>query len=457
MDNERLLRVLHQYFEESIFITDGEGNVIFANEKAAARLGTTTDKLEGRNVRELMKDGLYSSSTVLEAIRTKKPVTGSLGGNAKHVTFSNSVPVLDREGNVELVVTNNMSQQQNLEWERIFNEDRKENTRLKRERDFMRLKDQRMLVANSPLMKNVLSTIDAVAPTESSVVILGESGTGKDMIAQLIHEKSNRMENSYIGVNCAAMPENLLESELFGYESGAFTGAQPGGKIGLFEATTGGTLFLDEIGEMSLALQSKLLRVLENREIRRVGGVENIPVDVRIICATNKDLEELVKEKKFREDLYYRLSVFTIKLPPLCERKEDIIPIAELFLRELNAKYGENKVLSDITVQTMLDYYWPGNIRELRNVIERIFVVSPGNELIFTPIPTAEYGEIDDEGRPRGLVLKEFSGLKEFMNYAEDEYIKKIMKECDGSVGKTAEKLGIHRSVLYRKLHKNDK
>lgn len=457
MDNKRLLDALHDYFEESIFITDGEGNILFANKKASQRLNIPVERLEGRNVRDLMEEGAYVNSTVLEAIRTKKPVVGSLGGNSEHVTYSNSVPILDANGDVELVVTNNMSQKQNLEWERIINKDREENTRLKRELDYLRLKDQRMLVANSPQMKNVLATIDAVAPTDSSIVILGESGTGKDVIAQLIHEKSNRAEKGYISVNCAAMPESLLESELFGYVPGAFTGAAPGGKMGLFEATSGGTLFLDEIGEMSLALQSKLLRVLENKEIRRVGGLETIPVDVRIICATNRKLEQMVKEKTFREDLYYRLSVFTIALPPLCERKEDIIPIAEMFLRELNAKHGTSKVLSDLTMETMLNYYWPGNIRELRNVIERIYVVSPGNELIFTPIPTAEYGKIDPSGKPAGLAIMEFSGLKEFINYAENEYITRTLAEYNGSVSQAAKKLGIHRSVLYRKLQKSNR
>ena len=455
MNEKKILDALHDYFEESIFITDGEGNVLFANRLAAQRLGTTVENLEGRNVNELLAEGLYENSTVLEAIKTKSTVVRSLGGNRDHLTYSNSVPILDEKGNVELVVTNNMSPKRNLEWEEIISKDRLENTRLRREMEYLRLKDQRLLVSNSPQMKNVLATIDAVAPTDSSVVILGESGTGKDMIAKLVHEKSKRSENSYISVNCAAMPENLLESELFGYESGAFTGAKTGGKIGLFEATSGGTLFLDEIGEMSLALQSKLLRALENKEIRRVGGVENIPIDVRIICATNNNLEKMVKEKKFRDDLYYRLSVFTINLPPLSQRKEDIIPIAEMFLRELNAKYGKSKVLSDVTIETMMNYYWPGNIRELRNVMERIFVVSPGNELIFTPVPTAEYGKLDEKGRPIGLSIREFSGLKEFMDYAEREYITRIMQECDNSVGKTAERLGIHRSVLYRKLHKD--
>ena len=454
MEWKTLLDSLHDYYEESIFITDGEGNIIFANRVAGKRLGVPCEELEGSNVRELMERGIYERSTVLEAIRTKKPVIGALQDHNNAEIYSHSVPVLDENGDVTLVVTSNMSIKHNLEWENIIREGQVEYNRLKRERDFHRLQDQRVLVANSQVMKNIMSMIDAIAPTDSSVVILGESGTGKDMFAQLIHERSNRADQGYISINCAAMPESLLESELFGYESGAFTGAMAGGKIGLFEAASGGTLFLDEIGEMSLSLQSKLLRVLENKEIRRVGGLENIPVDVRVICATNNNLEEMIREKTFREDLYYRLSVFTVKLPALKDRREDIVPIAEMFLRELNNKHGTHKVLSDVTVETMEHYSWPGNIRELRNVIERIYVVSPGNELIFTPIPTAEYGQIDQAGRPQGLQIREFGNLKEFMDYAEKEDIKKVMQECGGAMNKTAAKLGIHRSVLYRKLHK---
>ncbi len=454
MDQKNILDALHDYFEESIFVTDGEGKILFSNETASHRLGTTSEELEGRNIRELLEEGLYERSTVLEAIRTKETVVGSLYKNPQQAVFSNSVPVLGPDGEVELVVTNNMSPEQNMHWEEIIRNHNRENERLRRKLDYLQLQDQRVIVAESPAMQNVLRTIDAVAPTESSVVILGKSGTGKDLIAQLIHEKSSRKDQSFIGINCAAMPENLLESELFGYEGGAFTGARQGGKIGLFEATTGGTLFLDEVGEMSLALQSKLLRVLENKEIRRIGGVETIPIDVRMICATNSNLEQMVQDGAFREDLYYRLSVFTLNLPPLKDRKEDIIPIAERFLGELNRKYGTNKRLSSVAMRSMMDYSWPGNIRELRNVIERTYVVSPGEELMFAPVPMA----VPDESHgafqgPHEQI--EFASLKEFVNYAEDKYIRKIMDECGGSVNQTAQRLGIHRSVLYRKLHRD--
>lgn len=452
-DKQKLLDALHEHFRESIFVTDGEGNVIFANKVSSERLGIPVENMEGRNVRELLNRGLYKYSTVLEAIETKKETVGEINSDGDLHTFSNSVPIMDDAGNIELVVTNNMSVQRNKEWEEIIAREKQEADYLRRELDYLRLKDRRVLIANSPKMRNVINTIDIVSPTDSSIVILGESGTGKDMIAEMIHEKSRRASRSFISVNCAAMPENLLESELFGYEGGAFSGALTKGKIGLFEAASGGTLFLDEIGEMSPALQSKLLRVIENHEIRRVGGVKNIPVDVRIICATNRNLESMVNEHTFREDLYYRLSVFTLELPSLRERTEDIMPIAELFLKELNDRYNTNKRFSDITVDTMMTYNWPGNIRELRNVIERIFVVSRGNELVFTPIPTASYGTHFSE-MPNPLITEDSASLKEFVEKVETQYIQKVLDECGGIVTEAAKRLGVHRSVLYRKLAK---
>lgn len=452
MDAEKLLKAIRDYYDESIFVTDGNGVVVYANQVAAERLGADLDSLIGKNVRDLVADGMYSKSTTLEAIRTKRPSYGQINDNGEMITYSNSVPVLDEEGNVSLVVTNNMSLERKAQWDLVISRAQSENERLRLERDYLRLQDQRVIIADSGIMKRILEMVAWVAPMDSNVVISGESGTGKDLIARLIHEKSHRSENAFLSVNCAAMPEQLLESELFGYEGGAFTGALSKGKIGLFEATSGGTLFLDEVGEMSLALQSKLLRVLENHEVRRVGGLTNIPVDVRVICATNRDLAEMVKEKTFREDLYYRLSVFNIDLPPLRDRSEDIIPIAELFLHGLNEKYGKNKRFPDVTKETMLSYSWPGNIRELRNVVERIFVINSGDELGFTPAPRARIGE-----NGTGLSYFDIGAYSDFRSYMEDaerKYIDYALEKCGGSVAAAAAMLGLHRSALYRKLGK---
>ncbi len=453
INNDKLIEALRDYYRESIFVTDGSGNVIFANEVASQRVGLPLDELIGRNVQDMVSEGVYSYSTVMESIRTKREVAAEINSSDDLHTFSNSVPVMDETGRVNLVVTNNMSIEHSKEWEEIIGRQKQKTDMLKRELDYLRLRDKRVIIANSKEMKDILNSVNTIASSDANIVILGESGTGKDMIAQIIHEQSWRSNESFISVNCAAMPENLLESELFGYEGGAFTGALSKGKIGLFEAASGGTLFLDEIGEMSPALQSKLLRVIENHELRRVGGVQNIPVDVRIICATNSNLEEMIQARTFREDLYYRLAVFTLKLPRLSERPDDIIPIAELFLKELNEKYNTHKHFSDITIETMKNYSWPGNIRELRNVVERIFVVSRGDELVFTPVPTASYGQYFSE-MPNPLLVNDGMSLKEFTDSVESQYITKVLNECGGVVTEAAKRLGVHRSVIYRKLNK---
>ena len=451
MDEKKILEAIGEYYEESVFITDGKGDVIFVNRIGAERLGTSRENLIGRNVNELIAEGIYQHSTTLDVIRTRQPIIAEINAIGDDHSFSHSVPVLDEDGNVAMVVTNNMSMRHSKEWESVIAGERRQSEILRRTLDHLRLNDQRIIVAASKVMQNVLSMAETVAPTDASVVILGESGTGKDNVAHLIHEKSNRAQNAFISVNCAALPEDLMESELFGYEAGSFTGALGKGKIGLFEAADGGTLFLDEIGEMSPGLQSKFLRVLENREIRRIGGVKSIPVNVRIICATNTDLQKMVEQKRFREDLYYRLSVFTLRLPPLRDRREDILPIAQFFLQELNEKYGEQKTFSQEAVDTMQRYDWPGNIRELRNVVERIHVISHGEELVFSPAPLAFF-EWEQSPAPVMPSPKETIPLHEYMKKTEQEYIRRVVKEC-GSMKAAAERLGVHRSLLYRKLN----
>jgi PAS domain S-box-containing protein len=452
-EKDALIEALRTHYRDSIFVTDGYGNITFANEVSSQRLGVPISELEGRNVSDLVKEGVYGHSTVMEAIETKQEVAGEINFTDDLHTFSNSVPIMDENGKVIMVVTNNMSIARGKEWEEIISREKQKADMLKRELDYLRLRDKSVIIANSHEMREILNSVYAIASSDANIVILGESGTGKDMIARIIHEQSWRSDESFISVNCAAMPENLLESELFGYEGGAFTGALSKGKIGLFEAASGGTLFLDEIGEMSPALQSRLLRVIENHEIRRVGGIENIPVDVRIICATNSNLEDMIHDKTFREDLYYRLAVFTLKLPRLADRKDDIIPIAELFLKELNDRNNTHKRFSDITIETMKNYSWPGNIRELRNVVERIFVISRGDELVFTPVPTASYGNYFSE-LPNPLLGNDEMTLKEFTDKVESQYITKVLDECGGVVTEAAKRLGVHRSVIYRKLNK---
>lgn len=296
------------------------------------------------------------------------------------------------------------------------------------------------IIGESKAIRDVLSTVARVAKTDSTVLIRGDSGTGKELVARAIHTLSDRVSRNFISLSCAAIPETLLESELFGYEKGAFTGATRR-KEGRFELADAGTLFLDEIGDLSLETQVKLLRVIEAQEFERLGGKETIKVSVRIISATNQDLERKIKEKSFREDLYYRLNVVSILIPPLRERKEDILPLVEHFIQKYNQKTG--KKIQGITTEAkdiLLSYPWPGNIRELENVIERAIVLSRG-EAIDKP-DLAYLSAQKAEQFPSDFSLKEL----------EKSQILKVLERTGGNLSQAAELLGIHRNTLRLKM-----
>lgn len=300
----------------------------------------------------------------------------------------------------------------------------------------------------SPQIKELKKLAARVAQGEANVLLLGESGTGKDLFARAIHQASRRKKEPFIKINCAAIPENLLEAELFGYEEGAFTGAARGGKPGKFELADGGTVFLDEIGDLPLSMQPKLLRVLQERSFERVGGRKTLNVDVRIIAATNKDLASLVKEGKFRLDLYYRLAVITLHIPPLRERPMDIEPICRSLIQKFNTKYAlEVQGLSPKVKELFEEYPWPGNVRELENVLEYAFnFLDPEDKLILPEhLPPSFTQSISSSG---GLELKKAVAL------AEQEAIKKALLAAKGNKQEAARLLGIHPSGLYQKLKK---
>lgn len=296
------------------------------------------------------------------------------------------------------------------------------------------------IIGESKAIRDVLSTVARVAKTDSTVLIRGDSGTGKELVARAIHTLSDRASRNFISLSCAAIPETLLESELFGYEKGAFTGATRR-KEGRFELADEGTLFLDEIGDLSLETQVKLLRVIETQEFERLGGKETIKVSVRIISATNQDLERKIKEKSFREDLYYRLNVVSILIPPLRERKEDILPLVEHFIQKYNQKTG--KKIQGITTEAkdiLLSYPWPGNIRELENVIERAIVLSRGEAIDKTDLAYLSIQKA--EQYPSDFSLKEL----------EKSQILKVLEKTGGNLTQAAELLGIHRNTLRLKM-----
>lgn len=337
--------------------------------------------------------------------------------------------------------------QQTLEFWRLKEEN------ILQKRRIENLFDASRIVGRSRKMKEVLERVAQVAPTEATVLILGESGTGKELIANALHQGSGRSDKRFIKVNCAALPETLLESELFGHEKGAFTGAIAR-RPGRFELADGGTIFLDEIGEMTLATQSKLLRVVQEREFEPVGSARTVKVDIRIITATNRTLEDEVKKGTFREDLFYRLNVVPISLPPLRERKEDIPLLVEHFLKVYNEKNNRNlQGFHPRALDAMMRYAWPGNIRELENVVERAVILSRDDFIPFSELPAAvrEVAGEDDtrqvrEGLRPGMTIKEM----------ERELIIKTLEDNDSNRTRTARVLGITRRTLQHKLKEYD-
>ncbi|MFM1655628.1 sigma-54 interaction domain-containing protein [Brevibacillus sp. B_LB10_24] len=307
--------------------------------------------------------------------------------------------------------------------------------------------DQSYLVMSSDTMKSVYKSIDNVAKYDSTVLILGESGVGKEVLVKRIHDSSPRAKGPLVRINCGAIPDNLMESEMFGYEKGAFTGATNQGKLGLISLANKGTLFLDEIGELSPAIQVKLLRVIQERHFYPIGGVKPVMADVRFIAATNKNLRSMVDSGKFREDLYYRLNVVPIIVPSLRDRKEDIPQLIQFFLQKFQKKYNKSMTITESACRLLCEYDWPGNIRELENMIERLIVTATSDAIVHDDIP--EEILVKGEQPPR------FTGgtLKELMSEYECQIIKAALQHQE-SLNKASRQLGIDVSTLSRKCKK---
>jgi DNA-binding NtrC family response regulator len=309
------------------------------------------------------------------------------------------------------------------------------------------------LVGLSPAIREVQTRIDQVAHApDTTVLISGQSGTGKELVARCIHERSSRRHGPFVALNCAALTESLLEAELFGYEPGAFTGAQKDGKAGLFAVAAGGTLFLDEIGEMEPTLQAKLLRVLQERSFRRVGGVQDTPADVRIIASTNRDLRQMVQSGGFREDLFYRLNVMTVHVPPLRERAADIPLLSHFFLDQIGRQMG--KALSGLTeeaMETLCEYTWPGNVRELRNAIEHACIVCPSGMIDEIHLPKFTGGTPDGSDQiERSTVV--LDGQDRSIRALESQLVARVLEDTQWNISKAASILGINRTTLYNKI-----
>ena len=316
--------------------------------------------------------------------------------------------------------------------------------------------DRYGIIGSSDRITEIFETIKRVAPTTTTILITGETGTGKELIARAIHRNSPRKNNPFIKINCAAIPESLMESELFGYEKGAFTGAATK-KQGRFELAHKGTLFLDEVGELPKDMQVKLLQVIQEQEFERVGGLRTIKVDVRLITATNRNLFEDVKDGRFREDLYYRLNVIPAHLPPLRERKEDIPVLIDFFIEKFNKKLDRSvKYIDEKVTNLLIQYAWPGNIRELENLVERMILMARGDTIVFADLPSELKTAIEsDSTGPSGIRQKPFKDImKNHMEDIERQMIISVLEECGNNVTRAAKQLGLSRKGLQLKMMK---
>lgn len=326
--------------------------------------------------------------------------------------------------------------------------------RLEEENRYLRKKtlEKHSITGNSPIVAQLKSQINAVAPTDSSVLISGENGTGKELVARTIHQLSTRNEHPLIDVNCAAIPEELIESELFGHEKGSFTGAVAK-KIGKFELASSGTIFLDEIGDMSLVTQAKILRVLQEQQFQRVGGSRTLQVDVRVIAASNKDLEQEIKAGTFREDLFYRINVVPVRVPALKERREDIPLLVETFLIENTKKgLGPRKQMDDKALAILNDYRWPGNVRELKNLTERLTIMVQDETIHAADIPAPYNPALSDETAGEEIAFLNADSFKEAKKAFEKAYMTRKLMDNDNNISKTARVIGVERSYLHKKI-----
>lgn len=446
------LNVCLESSHDGIMVSDGMGNVIRLNAALEKLIGVKRRDILGRNVADLVQEGVYESSAILQVIESGKTATVVIDHNGRQLLITGS-PVYNANSAMTAVVANirDMSElndlRQKLEQQQMIAEKySKELAHIARQQSA-----QTSFVACSREMKTILATIHSISEVDSTVLISGESGTGKEMVVNEIYASSMRSCRPIIKVNCGAIPPALFESELFGYEDGAFTGARRKGKPGFFELAHMGTLFLDEVGELPLEMQVKLLRVLQEGEIIRIGGSKPISVDVRIIAATNRDLWEMTEEGTFRQDLYYRLNVINIEVPPLRQRRDDIIPLVMHMLERFNQKYGKHKEIPIELGKVLRELPWRGNVRELENLIENLVVLCPEDVLTPEHLPVRyQRGQ-----NPASQVeIRGILPMKDMVRRAERQLIANAQAQYS-SMQEVARALGVDVSTISRKLSRN--
>lgn len=454
MQNNSTCHFLDNIFNsmhDGIYITDNNAITLYVNKSYENMSGLKKEDLIGRSMKDLIDLGCFKKSGSLEVIKYGKQISiiDEFKNGKKCLVTSN--PVFDKNGKLALIITNirDMTELSIIEEKiKCFEElNDKYINEIKELRNENLYRDN--IIGSSKNMLSVYEMISRVAEVDTTVLIFGETGVGKEVIAKDIHKKSLRKEGPFIKINCASIPESLFESEIFGYEKGAFTGAIDKGKPGMFELAEGGTILLDEIGELSLSCQAKLLRIIQEKQTIRLGGTSSKTIDVRIIASTNRDLEQMVKAKEFREDLFYRISIIPIRIPPLRERKEDILLLSLNFLEEFNKKYSQNKIIDHHALNTLKNNPWPGNVRQLKNTIERLVLICSkdiiNKDYLDTILVNDNFVTIS--------VSDHTFNLKEILYNVEKDVVQKALLKY-GTTRNAARVLGISQSSVVRRVDK---
>ncbi|WP_236732342.1 sigma-54 interaction domain-containing protein [Clostridioides difficile] len=470
LDLEFYQKILEASHDE-ICVSDDKGIIIYCNKAFEENYGLKKEDILGKNVSFLEESGYSTKSPIPIVLKTKTKFSLEQDTQTRKKLIITATPIFDENGNLEFTVENcrDITELNNIK--NKLEDTKKQVKKYKSEvetlyRTALRIEDT--VIMDGIVMRPIINTVNHVSKTDVSVLLLGESGTGKSSLARYIHHNSNRSNGPFITINCATISPQLLESELFGYTSGAFTGASTKGKVGLVELANGGTLFLDEIGDIPQNLQAKFLQLIQDRTFTPVGSLKNKKVDIRIISATNVDLISKVKEKKFREDLYYRLNVIEIKLPPLRERRDNLVEIIKYYFNRYSSDFNLNKTISKEAMDTIANYKFPGNIRELQNIIQKILLTCTDNHITIDDLPNilTKNIHITNNGNKTHIsqinkVITSDSKSTNYKNKNFDTLIKEYEKniildayEKFGSSYKVAKHLEISQSKANRLIRK---
>ena len=449
LDYNTLKKVLDHSYDE-IYVTNAEGIVLYVNNAVERHCGVKAEEIIGKSSQEITDSRLWEPRVSPIAIKRKRNFTLEQTTRTGKTLLTTATPIWAEDGRLELVVENSrdITETQGIRHE--LNKSMQLLKKYKKEVEVLRKKELHHpdFICRSEKMVNLLELVRRIAAVESTVLLQGESGTGKGIVAKYIHKNSPRKSGPFIPINCASIPGELMESELFGYSKGAFTGASEKGKMGLMELASEGTLFLDEIGELPMKMQAKLLQVLQDNQYFKVGGQEVQRANCRIIAATNRNLKEMVEKGEYREDLYYRLNIFEVEIPPLRERPEEIIPLVHHFLDKFNGKHKVSRQISQACMNILADYSWPGNVRELENTIERLVVVAPETLIESSHLPKHFHDETNAL-----IMFPQSLSLAEALHEVEKKLIEKAYQEL-GSSYEVAKALKTSQSTANRLIRK---